>query len=78
MNMGSLRKKKGRLQHPFIPSVIQPVPHSTDMPTPDSPKKLNQAELSDLAKAEGRASGIQTAPMESTPISRQDYRVQDS
>ncbi|GFQ99641.1 hypothetical protein TNCT_7741 [Trichonephila clavata] len=32
-------KKKDRLQYPCIPSAILPVPHSADMPIPDSPKK---------------------------------------
>ncbi|GFR06387.1 hypothetical protein TNCT_282301 [Trichonephila clavata] len=39
MNMGWLRKKIDRLQYPCIPSAIQPVPQSADMPIPDSPKK---------------------------------------
>ncbi|GFQ73098.1 hypothetical protein TNCT_321501 [Trichonephila clavata] len=39
MNMGWLRRKKDRLQYPCIPSAIQTVLHSADMPIPDSPKK---------------------------------------
>ncbi|GFR05198.1 hypothetical protein TNCT_538971 [Trichonephila clavata] len=39
MKMGWLRKMKDLLQYPCIPSAIQPVPHSADMPIPDSPKK---------------------------------------
>ncbi|GFR13276.1 hypothetical protein TNCT_298411 [Trichonephila clavata] len=33
------RKKKDRLQYPCIPSVLQPVTHSDDMPILEPPKK---------------------------------------
>ncbi|GFR19678.1 hypothetical protein TNCT_272971 [Trichonephila clavata] len=33
------RQKKDRLQYPCIPSVIQPVTHSADMPILEPPKK---------------------------------------
>ncbi|GFQ97227.1 hypothetical protein TNCT_477771 [Trichonephila clavata] len=33
-----IRKKKDRLQYPGIPSAIQPVLHSADMPILDPPK----------------------------------------
>ncbi|GFR22344.1 uncharacterized protein TNCT_690071 [Trichonephila clavata] len=39
--MGWSRKKKDRLQYPCIPSAIQPVPHSSDMPIPDPPKQYD-------------------------------------
>ncbi|GFR14339.1 hypothetical protein TNCT_296461 [Trichonephila clavata] len=39
MNMGWSRTKKDRLQYLGIPSAIQPVPHSADLPIHDPPKK---------------------------------------
>ncbi|GFR19513.1 uncharacterized protein TNCT_73241 [Trichonephila clavata] len=39
MNMGWSRKKKGRLKYSCIPSAIQAVPHSADMPILDPSKK---------------------------------------
>ncbi|GFQ88637.1 uncharacterized protein TNCT_250121 [Trichonephila clavata] len=50
MNICWLRKKKDLLQYPCIPSAIQPVSHSSDIPKPDSPKKLNREELRDLVR----------------------------
>ncbi|GFQ74028.1 hypothetical protein TNCT_489011 [Trichonephila clavata] len=39
MNMGWSDKKRNHLQYLCIPSAIQLVPHSADMPINDPPKK---------------------------------------